>query len=96
MACWYCWFNVISFQGTSFLHPGSSNLNARSVEATREISSNVQEAARGAQEVSSSITDILAASSSTGDICKNISTASDLLVSLADGLAEEVHKMLEK
>ncbi len=63
--------------------------------ATREISSNVQEAAKGAQEVSSSITDILNSSNSTGEVCKDITSAAELLVSLADGLGDEVKKMLE-
>lgn len=63
--------------------------------ATREISANVQEAAKGAQEVSSSITEILASSNETGTVCENITTASELLVSLANGLGDEVKKMLE-
>ncbi|MCP5381016.1 MAG: chemotaxis protein [Kordiimonadaceae bacterium] len=63
--------------------------------ATREISSNVHEAAKGAQEVSSSITDILAASNETGEACRAITEASELLVSLADGLNREVGKMLK-
>ncbi len=63
--------------------------------ATREISSNVQEAARGSQEVSASIGDVLQSSTSTGELCKEINQASDLLVSLADGLGDEVQKMLE-
>ncbi|MDG1858706.1 MAG: methyl-accepting chemotaxis protein, partial [Emcibacteraceae bacterium] len=64
--------------------------------ATREISANVQEAARGAQEVSSSISEVLAASNSTGEISGNILTASDLLVSFADGLNDEVGKIFKK
>ncbi len=64
--------------------------------ATREISSNVQEAARGSQEVSSAIVDILKASNETGEICTQVTSASELLVSLANGLGEEVKKMLEK
>lgn len=63
--------------------------------ATREISSNVQEAAKGAQEVSSSITEVLTASTQTGEVCKDIGSASELLVSLANGLNDEVKKMLE-
>lgn len=63
--------------------------------ATREISSNVQEAAKGAQEVSSSITEILTASNETGEVCQGITSASELLVTLANGLSDEVKKMLE-
>lgn len=63
--------------------------------ATNEISANVQEAARGAQEVSSSIGDVLTSSTSTGKLCGDINSASELLVALADGLGDEVKKMLK-
>lgn len=64
--------------------------------ATREISSNVQETSKGAQEVSLSIGSIQTSSNDTGEVAKEVSMAAELLVSLANGLGDEVKKMFEK
>lgn len=64
--------------------------------ATREISSNVQETAKGAEEVSASIGSIMTSSNDTNEVAKEVSMAAELLVSLANGLTDEVKKMFDK